>query len=63
MMKCEPRDAKEEEPWTWGPPPEQDEPAEKLEDVNNLGPWKIHNYSSYLLFYIISKSSTFSLLV
>lgn len=35
---CEPRDAMEEEPWTWGPPPEQDEPAEKLEDVNNLGP-------------------------
>lgn len=43
---CEPRDAMEEEPWTWGPPPEQDEPAEKLEDVNNLGPLKIHNYSS-----------------
>lgn len=39
---CESRDAMEEEPWTWGPPPEQDEPAEKLEDVNNLGPWEIH---------------------
>lgn len=25
---CEPRDAREEEPWTWGPPPKQDEPAE-----------------------------------
>lgn len=43
---CEPRDAMEEESWTWGPPREQDEPAEKLEDVNNLAPWKIHNYSS-----------------
>lgn len=40
---CEPRDTMEEEPWTWGPPPEQDEPAQKLEDVNNLGPWEIHN--------------------
>lgn len=40
---CEPRDTMEEEPWTWGPPPEHDEPAEKLEDVNNLGPWEIHN--------------------
>lgn len=30
---CEPRDSREEEPWTWGPPPEQDEPAEKLEDA------------------------------
>lgn len=39
---CEPRDSREEEPWTWGPPPEQDEPAEELEDVNNLGPWEIH---------------------
>lgn len=40
---CEPRDAMEEEPWTWGPPPEQGEQAENLEDVYNLGPWEIHN--------------------
>lgn len=26
-------------PWTWGPPPEKDEPAERIVNVNELKPW------------------------
>lgn len=58
---CEPRDTMEEEPWTWGPPPEHDEPAEKLEDVNNLGPWEIHNYLINFILYHILKQHLFSI--
>nr|XP_022307430.1 uncharacterized protein LOC111113434 isoform X2 [Crassostrea virginica]XP_022307431.1 uncharacterized protein LOC111113434 isoform X2 [Crassostrea virginica] len=37
---CESRDDIKEDPWTWGVPPEKDEPAEELEDFNKLRPWE-----------------------
>lgn len=58
---CEPRDAMEEEPWTWGPPREQDEPAEKLhggcQQSRAMGnSYLVHN------FYFISYLKTASFL-
>lgn len=37
---CETASSENEQPWTWGVRPENDEPAQKVEDINKLAPWR-----------------------
>ncbi|XP_061163835.1 uncharacterized protein LOC133172984 [Saccostrea echinata] len=44
-VPCDSSCSGEEEQWTWGARPENDEPAQRFSDVNMLQPWKLSDSS------------------